>query len=142
MINKNTIKFMENRDKCYKEIQQSNGIKATELGSKLKIPRESVYKYLNNLQATGKIESKNGLWHPTKTDGTKEETVIRITLPVPKKDLKYYSYIMNNIRDTNGCSEEDFRELEDFTETHTIYIGSRDKNALNIIADAIKKIIQ
>ncbi len=133
---------MENRDKCYKEIQQSNGLKATELASKLKIPRESVYKYLNNLQATGKIESKNGLWHSTKTEQTNEETVIRITLPVPKKDLKYYSYIMNNLRDSGGCSEEDVRELEDFTATHTIYIGSRDKNALNIIADAIKKIIQ
>jgi hypothetical protein len=140
MMNKNTIKFMENKDKCYKEIQQSNGIRATELASKLKIPRESVYKYLHNLQATGKVESKNGLWHPTKTEGTNEETVIRITLPVPKKDLKYYSYIMNNIRD--GPSEEDIRELDDFTETHTIYIGSRDKNALNIIADAIKKSIQ
>jgi hypothetical protein len=140
MMNKNTIKFMENRDKCYKEIQQSNGIKATELASKLKIPRESVYKYLNNLQATGKIESKSGSWYPTKKEETNEETIIRITLPVPKKDLKYYSYIMNNIRD--GPSEEDIRELDDFTETHSIYIGSRDKNALNIIADAIKKIIQ
>ena len=133
---------MENRDKCYKEIQQSNGLKATELASKLKIPRESVYKYLNNLQATGKIESKNSVWQSTKTVETNEETVIRITLPVPKKDLKYYSYIMNNIRDKDRCSIEHYYELDDFTETHTIYIGSRDKNALNIIADAIKKVIQ
>jgi hypothetical protein len=141
MMNKNTIKFMETKEKCYKEIQQSNGLKATELAIKLKIPRESVYKYLNNLQATGKVESKNGLWFPRKTEEVTEETVIRITLPVPKKDLKYYSYIMDNLRSSNA-SIEDLNELNDFTETHTIYIGSRDKNALNIIADAIKKIIQ